>query len=81
MKNHPRGNYLIGCNIRTGQTPGSFTKHFTTSMNSNKPRRRSTVTTVAQVREAAMTVLERRGFINEPNQNDSTVRRVRRIAI
>lgn len=63
---------VLGCNIRPGSMPGGFTHPFST----NKPRiRRSHKGSIdsRMICEAANRVLEKRGLINDPNLQDSTM--------
>lgn len=65
---------VIGCNIRPGVTPGGFSHVYTASPKKNVPRRNRRGRGTRDIIEAANAVLEGRGFINQPNSNDSTAR-------
>lgn len=65
---------VIGCNIPPGFTPGSFSKQFGIKRIGRRKKHGHHRSASREVCEAANRVLERRGFINQPNWNDSTVK-------
>jgi len=62
--------HMIGRNIPSGHVPGGFSIQFGAK---RKPRRKYRDSS-REVCEAANRVLEKRGLVNEPNMQDSTVR-------
>lgn len=58
---------VIGRNVPAGHRPGGFTSNLS-------KRKRPRTSSTQEIVEAANRVLERRGFLNEPNRNDSTQR-------
>lgn len=62
---------VIGCMIRPGFTPGSFSHNFGQARVGAKRPSKGSINS-REICEAANRVLEKRGLLNQPNQQDST---------
>ena len=61
---------MLGSNIKSGVTPGGFSRRFGCTKSSYVPRKRNSS---REVKEACNAFLEKRQLLNQPSFQDSTV--------